>query len=162
MNRDDINNSLLYYDSLTLCLYYRKLLPNVIFTNPQYLLDMLSNIVRISFVTLLEEILPGEKSLSPDTQRLLREDGIFDESLLDTLGLPFIPSLFAKDDFLILLQFIRVIAPLTSCSDSVRRYFMPIVLPPDQLHLSPDDKRIFTATCDPIVIEFKTKIVPQV
>lgn len=56
MCREDVKACLLYFNSLTLCLYYDKLLPGVIFTNPQYLLDMVISIVCVSFVSSLEDI----------------------------------------------------------------------------------------------------------
>ena len=58
------------------------MLPNVIFTNPQYLLDMLSALIRFSFVESLEDILPVNQCLEVDAKQIFREDGVFDSSLL--------------------------------------------------------------------------------
>ena len=159
MDRNDVLNCLNYLDSLTLLLYFSKVLSNVIFTNPQYLLDMLSALIRISFVDLLEDVLSPGQILSPETQKLLRENGVFQESLLDKLSLPFVPLLFTKPEFLKLLQYLRIVAPLFS-TDKVKRYFLPIVLPPSQLSIK--DKTFFLKSCDPMVITFKNKVVPQV
>ena len=159
MDKKDVRASLAYLDAMTLCLYYKKVLPNVIFTNPQYLLDIVSDIVRTSFISSLEEVLPEGQSLSPDDQQLLRKDGVFDDSLLDTLGLPFVPSLFTKYDFLKLLQYIKVIASINS-SDPVRRYFMPVVLSTDTL--TEEQKQVFSTCIEPLVITFNSKVVLQV
>ena len=159
MDRNDVLKCLNYLDSLTLLLYFSKVLSNVIFTNPQYLLDMLSALIRISFVDLLEDFLSPGQTLSLETQRLLQENGVFQESLLDKLSLPFVPSLFRKPEFLKLLQYLRIVAPLFS-TDKVKRYFLPIVLPPNQLSMK--DKFFFLKSCDPMVITFKNKVVPQV
>ena len=159
MKTDDLLKAITYLHSMALFLYFPDVLPNVIFTNPQYLLDMLSSLIRVSFVDLLMEILPEGQSISPDTQRLLREDGVFEESLVDKLCLPFVSSLFMKSEFLELLQYLHIIGYVDS-TDSMKRYFMPVVLPPCQAaerYISS-----FTTTCDPMIITFESEIVPQV
>ena len=158
MDVSEVKECVTFFDSLSLFLYYPKVLPNIIFTNPQYLLDSLSTLIRFSFVDLLEEILPDEE-LSSESQRLLREDGIFEDSLLDKLSLLFIPHLFSKDDFLQLLCHLCIIAPLPT-ADPVRRYFMPIVLTPSVV--TDEDKAVYMTSCDPMIIEFSSKVVPQV
>ena len=50
MNEDNVTECLKYFDSLSLVLYFPNVLDQVIFTNPQYLLDMLSTLISISFV----------------------------------------------------------------------------------------------------------------
>ena len=158
MDVSEVEECVTFFDSLSLFLYYPKVLPNIIFTNPQYLLDSLSTLVRFSFVDLLKEILPDEH-LSTESQRLLREDGIFEDSVLDKLSLPFIPPLFSKDNFLELLCYLCIIAPLPT-ADHVRRYFMPIVLTPSVV--TDEDKAVYMTSCDPMIIEFSSKVVPQV
>ena len=160
MSKKDVKTSLVHFDSLTLCLYYKKVLPNVIFTNPQYLLDILSGLVRTSFVSDLKLILPKGVSLSPDTQQMLQKDGVFEESILDVLGLPFVKSLFTPRDFLLLLESLFVVSPIKSSDSSVQRFFMPIVLPPERM--SEEQKKAFTAKCDPLIITFNSKFVLQV
>ena len=156
---EDVLNSITYLHSMALFLYFPVVLPNVIFTNPQYLLDMLSALIRVSFVDSLEDILPGGQSLEPETQRKFCEDGIFDSSLLNKLCLPFVSPLFSEEKFLKLLQYLCIIAPIFS-ADLLNEFFMPVVLPPHQMtekHIS-----VFKATCDPMIVDFETNVVPQV
>ena len=160
MDRSEVLQCAVYLDSFSSFLFFPRVLPNVVFTDPQFLLDMLSCLISVSFVDLMEEIVPGGYSISPETQRLLREDGIFEDSLLDDLSLPFVPPLFTKDDFLKLLCSLCIIAPLSTPEDSPNRYFLPIVLPPSQL--TDEDKLIFATSCDPMIIEFSGRVVPQV
>ena len=159
MNRDDVLKSIAYLHSMALFLCFRVVLPDVIFTNPQYLLDMLSALIRVSFVDSFYNILPEGQSLDKETQRIFREDGIFDSYLLNKLCLPFVSPLFSEDRFLKLLQYLCIIAPIFS-ADILKKYFMPVVLPPHQM----TDKHIavFKATCDPMIVAFETKVVPQV
>ena len=67
--------------------------------------------------------------------------------------------LFSEEKFLKLLQYLCIIAPIFS-SNPLKKYFMPVVLPPHQM----TDKHIavFKATCDLMIVAFKTKVVPQV
>ena len=159
MDRNDVIDSVTHLYSMTLFLYFSKTLPNVIFTNPQYLLDLLSTLIRLSFVDCLEEILSKGQYVTRETQLLLREKRLFEKSLLDKLNLPFVTSLFTEKEFLDLLQYLYIIAPLTT-PDSVTRYFIPVALPPCQL--MEEDKTMFMRSCDPMIITFQSKVVPQV
>ncbi|XP_019853695.1 PREDICTED: uncharacterized protein LOC109583010 [Amphimedon queenslandica] len=155
MGKIEVDYCLIYLDSLRICIYYPNTLPNVIFTNPQFLIDFLSNIIRVSFVDDLQEILPKGVSLSKGAIQSLKRDGIFDESLLNNLGLTFIPNLFTKMDLLLLLQLLRVISPIRAANVRSPQFFIPILLP-----VSHSQKRI-TTTAVPLVITFNSKLVLQ-
>ena len=159
MSQSDVDQCLVYLDSLTLCIYYSSILHHVVFTNPQFLVDCLSDIVRVSFVDDIQQLLPDGVSLSPDTQLELKRDGVFDESLLDSLGLTFIPDLFSKSDLLSLLKHLLLVSPIIS-STGPTRYFLPIVLPPEKI--TKEQKEAFSQTCDPLVLSFNSKLVLQV
>ena len=159
MDENDVKKSLSHLHTMALFLYFPIVLRNVIFTNPQYLLDMLSALIRVSFVDSLEDILLKGKSIALDTQRAFREFGVFEESLLDSVCLPFVCSVFTKHAFLMLLRYLHIITPL-STTDDVKRYFMPVVLPPQQAN--DKDIVLFQRKCDPMIITFRSKVVPQV
>ena len=153
MEEKDVNTCLKHLDSMRLCIYYPDVLPNVVFTSPKILIDCLSDIVRASFDGKLRV------SLSPDTKKSL-SDGVFDESLLDSLDMTF-TSLFSKDDLLSLLQHLLVISPIKPANGvPPRRYFMPALLPPE--HLSDEEKKILESKNEPLLIKFKANIVPKV
>ena len=153
MKEKDVDICLKYLDSMRLCIYYPDVLQHVVFTSPQFLIKCLSDIVRVSFVDKLRG------SLSLDTMKSL-SDGVFDESLLDSLELTF-TSLFSKDDLLSLLQYLLVISPIKAANDvPPRRYFMPALLPLE--HLSDKEKKILESKNEPLLIKFKTNIVPKV
>ena len=117
MNEHDVTECLKYFDSLSLVLYFPNVLDQDIFTNPQYLLDMLSSLISISFV---------KYHLPSGVQRKLRQKGTFKDSLLDELttltykdsqdeqptSLNFVPPLFTKKAFLKLLMYLRIVAPI--------------------------------------------------
>ena len=159
MNQDDVLESITYLHSMALFLYFPAVLPNIIFTNPQYHLDMLSALISVSFVGSLADILQEGQSLLPDTLNTFRTKGVFDDSFLDKLCLPLVSDLFTKTELLKLLQHLCIIAPL-STSDSLNHFFMPVVLPPNQV--TENIVAGFTTACDPMIIAFENKVVPQV
>ena len=145
----DVKDALKFFDSLNLYLYFADFQPlqHVVFTNPQYLLKLLSQLIQVSFI--------DQPSIATNAPRILRDTGIFDDSLLDQLNLQFVLPHFTKEHFLQLLKFTRIIA-----SVSFTEYFLPVALPPDELSL--DEKQLFTSTCDPLFVKFNCNIVPQV
>ena len=159
MNKSEVKHCLNYLDSMRLCIYYPNIIPHVVFTSPQFLIDCLSNIVRVSFVDDLQQILPEGVCLSGETVQSLKSDGVFDESLLDNLGLTFLPNLFSKSDLLSLLQYFRLISPIKAAHD-VHQYFIPVLLPAE--HLTNKQKAIFGSSLDPLIITFKGQLVLQV
>ena len=160
MDNEEVGQCLIYLDSMRLCIYYPNLLPHVVFTNPQFLIDSLSNIVRVSFVDDLKQILPRGVRLSDQTVQSLKRDGVFDESLLSTLELTFIPHLFSKSNLLLLLQHFLVISTIKAPHISPTRYFIPMLLPAEQL--TKEQKTVFSQKIDPLLITFNRSIVLQV
>ena len=159
MNKSEVKHCLNYLDSMRLCIYYPNIIPRVIFTSPQFLIDCLSNIVRVSFVDDLQQILPEGVSLSDETVLSLKRDGVFDESLLDSLGLTFIPNLFSKSNLLSLLQHLRLISPIKAAR-GICQYFIPVLLPAERL--TEKQKAILGSSLDSLIITFKGQLVLQV
>ena len=160
MDNTEVDQCLIYLDSMRLCIYYPNLLPHVVFTNPHFLIDSLSNIVQVSFVDDLQQILPEGICLSDDVILSLKRDGVFDELLLNTLELTFIPHLFSKSDLLLLLRHFLVISTIEAPHISPNRYFIPILLPAERL--TKEQKTVFSQKIDPLLITFKGSIVLQV
>ena len=157
MGKQEVSQCIKYLNSLSLFLYFPVVL-HVVFTNPQYLLDMVTSLVRVSFVDYPKELLAKGLILPPDMQRKLRREGLFAEELLHYLSLEFIPDLFTKNHLIELLQSLFIIAPIKKSSPIL--YFIPSALPP--LQLSDEEKRELTQTCEPLVLLFKNKMIPQV
>ena len=162
MTESEVKQCLIYLDSMRLCIYYPNLLPHVVFTNPQFLIDSLSNIVRLSFVDNLKKILPKGVGLSDETIMSLKRDGVFDEFLLDNLGLTFLPTLFSKTDLLSLLELFRLISPIKAMiKDAPRQYFIPVLLPAETI--TEKQKRILSASVEPLIVTLKdSKLLLQV
>ena len=148
MRPSDVTRCIDYLASLTLFLHVPAV-PHVIFTNPQYILDIISEVVSVSFIEYSGTPLP------PGIQSLLRDKGQFNESLLDVLQLPFDPPHFTKEHFLTLLIYTCVIACIEGGN-----YFIPIVLPTRQLTYEEKDQ--YRQCCEPFIMKFECNIVPQV
>ena len=159
MDRNDVLKSIIYLHSMALFLFFPKVLPNNIFTNPQYLPDVLSALIRFSFVESLEAILPVNQCLEVDAKQIFHEEGVFDSSLLGKLCLPFVAPLFSDEKFFKLLRYPCILASLFS-NETQKQYFMPVVLPP--CHITEEDTSVFRMSCDPMIITFETKVVLQV
>ena len=157
MGKQEVSQCIEYLNSLSLFLYF-PVLPHVVFTNPQYLLEMVTSLVRVSFVDYPQEILAQGFILPPDMQRKLRREGLFSNKLLHYLSLEFIPNLFTKDHLIQLLQYLFIIAPIKKTSPIL--YFIPSALP--TFCLSEEEKKKLTQTCEPLVLLFKSKMIPQV
>ena len=159
MSKTQVLGAIRFFKSLSVFLYFEtKHCSHVVFTNPQYFLNALSSIIRISFVDFPNKLLEEGKILPPDAHRKLRKEGLFTEDLLDVVSIKFAPGLFEKSDLLHLLIKLCVIARVYQ--DNVTYYFIPAALRPKQLKYK--QKREFVETCDPLVLLFPCGVVPQV
>ena len=145
----DVTRCIDFLASLFSYLYVPEAVPHVIFTNSQYILDLISEVVSVSFIKYSGTPLP------PGIQSSLRDKGQFNESLLDVLQLPFDPPHFTKEHFLTLLIYTCIIACIEGGN-----YFIPIVLPTRQLTYEEKDQ--YRQCCEPLIMKFECNIVPQV
>ena len=157
MGKQEVSQCIEYLNSLSLFLYFH-VLPHLVFTNPQYLLDMVTSLVRISFIHYPEELLTKDLVLPPGTQRELIRKGLFSEELFLYLSLEFFPNLLTKSHLIDLLQYLFIIAPVRETTPFL--YFLPSVLP--TRYLSEEEKKEFSQSCEPLLLCFKHKVIPQV
>ena len=157
MTKTQIQGAISFFKSLSVFLHFNTC-SHIIFTNPQYFLDALSNIIRISFVDFPEMLLQKGKTLAPNAHRQLQEEGLFTIDLLDLVSIQFAPGLFEKADLLRLLCDLCIIAEVHR--DESTYYFLPTALSPK--HLTGNVKKTFTKSCEPLVLSFQHGVVPQV
>ena len=157
MTNVQVQGAITFFKSLSVFLHFNTC-SHVVFTNPQYLLDALSSIIRISFFDFPGMILQEGKILSPDAHRRLQEEGLFTIDLLDLVSIQYVPGLFGKDDLLRLLCDLCIVAEVHR--NGFAYYFIPIVLSPK--HLTISEKEKFAKTCEPLVLSFRHGVVPEV
>ncbi len=114
MTEDEIKAALEYFHDLNICLYYPHVLPRVVFTSPQYLFNLISKLMDISF----RETNTAMVNIST-VKRL--KNGIFMKDLLASFSLD--DNCYA-DDFLKLICHLYIATPLTDPDT----YFMPCLL----------------------------------
>ena len=156
MDEVQIMRAISFLKSLSVFLHFETC-PDIIFTNPQYFLNVLSSIISISFVDFPQKLLNKGKILPPDAHRKLQKEGLFTDDLLDLINIPFSP-LFKKVDLLCLLCHLCIIARVQR--DNLTYYFMPCALCPKQLTYQ--EKKKYCKTCEPLLLMFQCGVVPQV
>ena len=156
MTKAQIQGAISFFKSLSVFLHFNTC-SHLVFTNPKYFLDALSNIIRISFIDFPQTLLQKGKMLPPIFHRRLREEGLFTIDLLDLLSIQFAPGLFEQADPLRLLCDLCIVAEVHR--DDSTYYFIPTALSPK--HLTANEKN-FSKTCEPLVLSFQHGVVPQV
>ena len=159
MTVTDIDHTIEHLHSLSLFLYFPEVVKKVIFTNPQYLVDLVSKLILASFVDSQKcKIFKSTSFLPVRWYRKLHDEGIFDSDLIDAMDLNFVDGLFTKKDFLLLMEHLLILSPLKD--DELQQYFIPVAL--KGCHVEEDVKAHFTETCQPLLLQFENGIVPQV
>ena len=153
----EIQGAIAFFKSLSIFLHFNTFY-HLIFTNPQYFLDALSSIIRISFVDFPEMLLQKGEILPQIAHHRLQKEGLFTIDLLDLISIQFVPGLFEKGDLLRLLCDLCIVAEIHR--DESTYYFMPVALTPK--HLTANEKKMFVKTCEPLVLSFQNGVVPQV
>ena len=80
-----IKGAIAFFKSLLVFLHFNTR-SHLVFTNPLYFWDALSNIIRISFVDFPEMLLQEGKMLPPNAHCRLQQEGLFTIDLLDLLS----------------------------------------------------------------------------
>ena len=157
MNEYDVEAALKYYHDLTIYLYFPEVLANVVFLNPQPLLNKLSKLISISFADAVDSLNVNQSICLPyGDHKKLKEEGIIslNQPINDFLSQGF-PETFSAQDFLKLMEYLFIISPLP---DS-REYFLPCVLPTTNNFESLREP--FMKNVDPLVLTWNEKPLPQ-
>ena len=113
MGREMVQAALIYFHRHNVFLYFRHILPNLVFLDPQVPLDFVNAIVRFSYKA-------QSGAIGPLTAQQIRfcSEGILTEELLqhECLSTSFIPNLYEPRHALNLFQHIFTIAPLSEDS----------------------------------------------
>ena len=157
MSKRQIFGAVSFFKSLSVFLHFESC-SHLVFTNPQYFLDALTSLIRVSFVDFPEMLFKEGMMLPPDAHRRLQHEGLFSDDLLDLVSIKFVPGLFEKADLLHLLSDLCIIAKVQR--DNATYYFIPSALPPKQLDSR--EKKKFCKTCEPLILSFQHEVVPQV
>ena len=113
-----------YLDGLNIIYYYPKILPNVVFSDPQVLLDKLTELVKYSY-ELKGDSDPNEtKAYSGDCQQF-RDHGLVTRKFLacEEFRKHYVPELFTVNELIKLFKDLLILADFNEST-----YFMPCIL----------------------------------
>ena len=122
MTREVVQAALIYFHRHNVFLYFRHILPNLVFLDPQVPLDFVNAIVRFSYKA-------KSGAIQPLTAQQIRfcSEGILTEELLqhECMSTSFIPNLYEPRHALNLFQHIFTIAPLSEDSPAAEPQIGP-------------------------------------
>ena len=137
---EDVPAALEFLSRYNLILYYPKLLPNVVFTTPQVLLDKVTELTECVYVLAGGSDVPAHQMPSRGEYLHMRDEGIISRRILKDSPKHYVPDLFTENELLLIFEHLYIVAQVGE-----GRYFMPSLLPhftPNELQqLSPDPSK---------------------
>ena len=122
ITKKGLDAALVYLDELNIFLYYPSLLPQVVFSDPQVLLDKITELVSFSYSLRSGSAPPG--AFGNEWSRFPDEGIVTVEMLLDKrFSSHYIPGLFEPSDLIKLFEKLLILSPLSSSE-----FFMPSLL----------------------------------
>ena len=114
---DAVDTALQYLDQVSAIMYYPKILPNVVFADPQIVLDKISELV-------FESVAPSKKTSSGEWRKFC-EQGLVTEKFLsqDMFNSHYVAGLFEVKNLIMLFEKLLVFATY-----SKTEYFVPALL----------------------------------
>ena len=141
---DDVKDALSFLSDYNLVVYYSTLLPNVVFTTPQVLLDK---------VTELTERVYQLKHPCPTRgeYKIMRDHGIISTQILKDFPKHYGPGLFTEEDLVEIFEYLYIFARLENGT-----FFMPALLPP----FTPDELHQLLKASTPLLFHFEDSCAP--
>ena len=123
MSEAEVNEALVYLHNCTIILYYPEIKPQLVFVDPQKILDVLSHLLALTYVD--EESAQSLARGIEEREKInLKSKGRFQEALLDKFTAVFTDE-FQPGYFINLLQHLHIIA----ANYGPDTYFLPSALP---------------------------------
>ena len=123
MSEAEVNEALVYLHNCTIILYYPEIKPQLVFVDPQKILDVLSHLLALTYVD-EESAQSLARSIEEREKINLKSKGRFQEALLDKFTAVFVDE-FQPGYFINLLQHLHIIA----ADYGPDTYFLPSALP---------------------------------
>ena len=137
-DESNIDDALQYLHNVTIILYYRDVLPNLVFVDPKPILDVLSRLIAITYVNQSNLHLLADPPPSPDERDNLMKFGLFKENLLTIIGKEIFNDDFQPSHMIKLLKHLHIIAKVENREEG--DYFFPCALPSyDKLNPAPTE-----------------------
>ena len=149
---NDVIPALTFLSNYNLIFYYSSLLPNVVFTTPQVLLDKVTELIERVY-----QLSNPEKSANkPDAVRgeyeTMKDSGIISTQILKDFPKHYVPGLFTEDDLVKIFEHLYIFAHLEN-----GKYFMPALLPP----FTPTElDQLLNPSTPPLLFHFEDSCAP--
>ena len=121
INAEALTAALEYFDDLNIFLYYPSVLPEVVFSNPQVLLDKVTKLVHFSY-----SLHSDNPPVALESKWLqFRDKGMVTADMLEDgdFSAHYTPDMFTPTELIKLFEYLLIVAPLSSTE-----YFMPSLL----------------------------------
>ena len=152
LSKKDLNAALDHLASFGVIHYYPHLLPDVVFADPQFLLDKISELVKFHYKLRCD---PDPHTATQGELQKFRNEGCITLKLLKQFPEQY-SNFFSPADFLTLMNDRLIAAHLISDDE----YFMPCLLrtmEPEEV----DQYRVTTSDVAPLAIHFLCGLVPH-
>ncbi len=145
----DVPAALKFLSSYNLILYYPKLLPKVVFTTPQVLLDKVTELTECVYALAGGSDAPAHQMPRRGEYLRMRNEGIISRGILRDSPKHYVPGLFTEKELLLIFERLYIVAQVDE-----GRYFMPSLLP----HFAPNElKQLSTDPSKPAPLLFHFK-----
>ena len=121
MNATDVEEALQYLHNCTIILYYPEVKPELVFVNPQVILDVLSHLLALTYINDQTALSLVQSAVTAKERRDLVH-GNFKEALLKKFKV--FSGEFKPEYFINLLKYLHIITELSNDT-----YFLPCALP---------------------------------
>ena len=158
MKREEVLAALMFLDEGAICMYF-KVIPHLVFTDPQCILSEVTEILNLGIVDFsqISSLYPFLSKLMASV-RTLRNRGLFNRELVDALCSEYRVNVAGKcvytvDDFLAILKHLLIVAPVRIDDEDV--FFIPSILPSSKKTVP-----LLDGELPPLVLLCHTKVMP--
>ena len=140
--------------------YYPKILPNIVFVDPQVPLDKVSELTKYAISLRDTTSFQSIPQATAGSRRRFRDEGILTLDILEDFPEHFEEGIFSPADMLAIMKELLLIAPLNtpapseaSSTHTTTEFLMPTLLnsvPPSELN----KHRVFNSPAAPLLIQF--------
>ena len=158
MKREEVLAALMFLDEGAVCMYF-KVIPHLVFTDPQCILSEVTEILNLGIVDFsqISSLYPFLSKLMASVRRL-RNRGLFNRELVDVLCSEYRVNVAGKcvytvDDFLTILKHLLIVAPVRIDDEDV--FFIPSILASSKKTVP-----VLDGELPPLVLLCHTKVMP--
>ena len=137
--RESLDDVLQYLHSLKLIMYYKDILPNVVFINAQVLLDKITELVEYSIELRAKPNRQAVTALAGSLEKF-KTCGIVTTEILSEFSSGYVPGLFEEKHLMLLFQKLLIVADIGN-----GKFLMPSLLEEEKVKITSDLTSIIPA-----------------